>query len=160
MQVVLARVSKFGLQYEGDKTVDDAGKQKWYNLSKYEKDLTLTGFSKGDTVTLEVNSKFFVTKLEKVSGGSQQSAPNEAPASASSAPKVANGNSRSNDTDLRITRSSAAKTAFGEPFKTFASAEGASLEDAENKALALADRLTNYILNGLPAEKTKEEVPF
>lgn len=164
MQVLLSRVSKFGLQYEGDKTVDDAGKQKWYNLSKYEKDLSLTGFANGDTVTLEVNAKGFVTKLEKVSGARRSAQQGQDAAPASSQPRTSNGNMPSrNDADLRITRSSAVKTAFGEPFRVFAALEGQSLEDAENDALALAVRLTEYILNGSTATaivSDKEEVPF
>lgn len=151
MQTVLARVSKFGLQYEGDKTLDDKGKQKWYNLSKYEEGLTLAGFSKGDTVNLELNSKGFVTKLEKVSGAAQ------APSTLASTPSehhpaagfdAAKANARNNETELRITRSSSVKTAFGEPFRVFASVEGASLEDAVNLSLQLSERLANYILTG------------
>lgn len=162
MKVLLSRVSKFGLQYEGDKTVDDAGKQKWYNLSKYEKDLSLTGFANGDTVTLEINAKGFVTKLEKVSGASVPQP--GTPSGVSSDPAPAHrSNATRNDADLRITRSSAVKTAFGEPFRVFAALEGQSLEDAENDALALAVRLTEYILNGSTATaivSDKEEVPF
>lgn len=149
MNGVISRLSPYGFQVEGNKD--------WINVSKFEKDIDLKNFAKGDNVSYEQNKKGYVTKLQKSTGAAFAAAvaslpdTDEPSALADLQPAHSNSAASLTDKDLRITRLSALSTAFGAPYERLASAEGVSLEDAASAALLLAERLTQYALNGTVA---------
>lgn len=149
MNGVIARVSKFGFQVEGDKLVGQDGKQKWYNLSKYEKGLTLDGLNKGDTVDYEANGKGFVTKLVK----NASSVVTDTQVNTASQVESKPASYAPNDKDVRITRLSALSTAFGALSNL--KSEGDSLDDLTGKAEVLSVRLTRYAMTGNFDENTE-----
>lgn len=153
VQGKVSRVSKFGFQLEGDAT-------KWFNVSKYEKSISLSAFSVGDTVEYEQNSKGYVTKLNKLqsanpnvnAGGNSatnaQSVSATVPAASGFDQAKANAvaNATVNEKDLRITRLSALSTAFGA--LPLLKAEGDSLDDLTEKAEVLTEELVRYAMTG------------
>lgn len=136
MNATLSRISKFGFQ-----TVE-GGSEKWVNVSKYEKGVTLDGLNKGDKVEYEVNSKGYLTKVSKSGGSSAPADQSAQPEASSSAKAYAPADNN------RGARQTAVNAAFGEPLRLFASAEGTSVEEALGKAETLAQRLALFVTSG------------